>query len=74
MMCRQYHGINVALALALHLNKEETYTQWTPAQAEMFRRIWWLIYTSDRSGALIDGQATMLPADQLITTHEPGAQ
>jgi hypothetical protein len=74
MMCRQYQGINVALALALHLNREETYSQWAPAEAELFRRIWWLIYTGDRSGALIDGQSMMLPADQLITTQEPGSQ
>jgi hypothetical protein len=74
MMCRQYQGVNVALALALSLHREETYTQWAPAEAELFRRIWWLIYTGDRSGALIDGQGFMLPADQLITTQEPGSQ
>lgn len=65
--------MNVALVLALQLHKEDTYAKMEPSDAEMFRRMWWLVFTGDRSGALSEGQVTLLPPEDLISTNEPPA-
>lgn len=70
-MSREYHGMNVSLALAMGLDREETYKKMSYTDMELSRRMWWLIYTGDRSSALSEGGRTMIQPDEMLDTAEP---
>ena len=51
---RQYVGASIAMALQDGLHREGTYASLPPIEREVRRRIWWILYSSDRSTATID--------------------
>ncbi|CAK9781805.1 unnamed protein product [Cutaneotrichosporon oleaginosum] len=57
---RELMGSNLFIALQLKLDREVTYTQYEPIEAEMWRRVWWLLYVTDRSGSTCEGARPVL--------------
>jgi hypothetical protein len=45
-----------------------------PSEDELSRRMWWLIYTGDRSAALSEGGRMLIGDEELIDTIDPPLQ
>ncbi|GMK56132.1 hypothetical protein CspeluHIS016_0211880 [Cutaneotrichosporon spelunceum] len=58
--CRELIGSNMFIALQLNLDREATYATFDPLEAELWRRMWWLTYANDRSGATCEGARPIL--------------
>jgi hypothetical protein len=46
-------------------------TSFGPTEQELLRRMWWLIYTGDRSAALSEGGRMLIGEEELIETSDP---
>ncbi|KAL1406688.1 hypothetical protein Q8F55_008394 [Vanrija albida] len=51
-MYRSLQGSNVSMMLQRNLDRESSYATMDPIEGEMMRRMWWLMYGSDRSGGI----------------------
>jgi hypothetical protein len=49
----------------------EDLTSSGPTEQELLRRMWWLIYTGDRSAALSEGGRMLIGEEELIETSDP---
>nr|XP_019042740.1 hypothetical protein I302_08447 [Kwoniella bestiolae CBS 10118]OCF21670.1 hypothetical protein I302_08447 [Kwoniella bestiolae CBS 10118] len=71
VMARSLHGSSVVLALQKGLNQEATYYHMGIVEREMFRRLWWLIYVSDRSSTCTENGHFLIDEDLCADVNLP---
>ncbi|KAL1413458.1 hypothetical protein Q8F55_001225 [Vanrija albida] len=70
-LCRELIGSMIFLAVQRNLDRESTYATMQPLEREMYRRMWWLVYCADRSGATCEGARPVLNEDICASVQLP---
>ncbi|ORX36247.1 hypothetical protein BD324DRAFT_651487 [Kockovaella imperatae] len=68
---RELHGSNVSLVLQRELDREITYSRFSPYEKELQSRMWWLIYCADRSSATCEASKMMIDEDMCSGVQLP---
>ena len=68
---QQLFGGSVALALLHGLHHEPTYFGLDPITTEMRRRVWWILYTGDRSSGSINSTPGLMIDENDVDTALP---